>query len=147
MFSFMFATGIENSCPTIKGGKVRVDELEKCGFYKHWKTDFDLIEELGIRFLRFGPSILHTWLGPGKYDWEMADEHFAELRRRDIVPIVDWEVDDKADPKQKWVKIRFQGRDAFVPEEQIRSPIEQAACFVKSANGWRMTAFAPAGGE
>ena len=44
---------------------------------------------MGIRFLRFGPSIIHTWLGPGKYDWSLADEHFAELRRRDIVPIVD----------------------------------------------------------
>jgi len=65
----------------------------------------------------------------------------------DIVPVVDWEIDDKADARQKWVKIRFQGRDGYVPEEQVRSPIEQAACFVKTPGGWRMTAFAPAGGE
>ena len=66
----------------------------------------------------------------------------------DIVPVADWEVDDKArDAKQKWVKIRYRNRDGYIPEEQIRSPIEQAACFVKSAGGWRMTAFAPAGGE
>jgi hypothetical protein len=66
----------------------------------------------------------------------------------DIVPVSDWEIDDKAkDVKQKWVKIRYRNRDAFIPEEQIRSPIEQAACFVKGGNGWRMTAFAPAGGE
>ena len=66
----------------------------------------------------------------------------------DIVPVVDWEVDDKApDAKQKWVKIRYRNRDGYIPEEQIRSPIEQAACFVKTASGWRMTAFAPAGGE
>lgn len=65
----------------------------------------------------------------------------------DIVPVTDWEVDDKADAKQKWVRIRFLDRDGFVPEEQIRSPVEQAACFVKGGNGWRMTAFAPAGGE
>ncbi|HYC44206.1 MAG TPA: hypothetical protein VED01_01860 [Burkholderiales bacterium] len=65
----------------------------------------------------------------------------------DIVGVVDWEVDDKSDPKQKWVRIRLQGRDGFVPEEQVRSPIEQAACFVKTGSGWRMTAFAPAGGE
>jgi hypothetical protein len=65
-----------------------------------------------------------------------------------VVPIADWEVDDKAPgARQKWVKIRYRNRDGYVPEEQIRSPIEQAACFVKSANGWRMTAFAPAGGE
>ena len=66
----------------------------------------------------------------------------------DIVPVIDWEVDDKAaDVKQKWVKIGYARREGYIPEEQIRSPIEQAACFAKNANGWRMTAFAPAGGE
>jgi hypothetical protein len=64
----------------------------------------------------------------------------------DIVAINDWEVDDKADPRQKWVRIRHRNRDGFLLEEHVRSPIEQAACFVKSGNGWRMTAFAPAGG-
>ena len=65
----------------------------------------------------------------------------------DIVNVIDWEVDDKANPNQKWVRIRYRTRDGYIPEEQIRSPIEQAACFVKSGNGWRMTGFAPAGGE
>ncbi|MBC6609413.1 glycoside hydrolase family 1 protein [Hymenobacter sp. BT507] len=86
---FLFATGIENSNPTIQNGKERVDELEKCGHYKHWRTDFDLVQELGISFLRYGPPIHTTFLGPGKYDWSFADETFGELRRRDIVPIVD----------------------------------------------------------
>jgi hypothetical protein len=66
----------------------------------------------------------------------------------DIVPVIDWEVADKAaDMKQTWVRIRMRTRDGYVPEEQIRSPIEQAACFVRTPAGWRMTAFAPAGGE
>lgn len=66
----------------------------------------------------------------------------------DIVYVSDWEIDDKAaGAKQKWVKIRYGNRDGYVPEEQVRSPIEHAACFVKSGNGWRMTGFAPAGGE
>jgi hypothetical protein len=65
----------------------------------------------------------------------------------DIVEVSDWEVDDKSDPKQKWVHIRFRQRDGYVPEEQMRSPIEHAACFVKGTNGWRMIALAPAGGE
>lgn len=65
----------------------------------------------------------------------------------DVVSVADWEVDDKADARQKWVKIRYSNRDAYVLEEHVRSPIEQAACFVKSGNGWRMTGFAPAGGE
>jgi beta-glucosidase/6-phospho-beta-glucosidase/beta-galactosidase len=85
----MFSTGVENSIPTIKNGSVRVDQMEVCGHYKHWMTDFDLIEEMGIRFLRYGPPLHTTLLGAGKYDWSFADEVFGELLRRDIVPIVD----------------------------------------------------------
>ncbi len=88
MLSFLFATGIENSNPTVAGGR-RVDELEKCGFYTHWRTDFALVEEMGLRFLRYGPPMHTTWLGDGRYDWGFADETFADLERRDITPIVD----------------------------------------------------------
>ncbi len=86
---FMFATGIENSIPTIQGGRKRVDEMEKCGFYEHWRSDFALVEELGIRFLRYGPPLHRVWLAPERYDWEFADETLSELKRRNIVPIVD----------------------------------------------------------
>jgi beta-glucosidase len=85
----MFATGVENSVPTIDGGRVRVDEMASCGHYKHWKRDFELVEEMGIGYLRYGPPIHTTWLGVGKYDWEFADLTFAELKRRNLVPIVD----------------------------------------------------------
>ena len=30
-----------------------------------------------------------TFIGPGRYDWSFADETFAELQRRNIIPIVD----------------------------------------------------------
>lgn len=86
---FMFATGIENSYPTIDGGRERVDEMEKCGHYDHWQRDFDCVQELGIRFLRYGPPIHHTWLGEGRYDWFFADATFGALKQRQIVPIVD----------------------------------------------------------
>src|SRR5260370_11737575 len=33
-----FATGIENSNPTIENGRVRIDEMESCGHYKLWST-------------------------------------------------------------------------------------------------------------
>jgi beta-glucosidase/6-phospho-beta-glucosidase/beta-galactosidase len=89
MLTFMFATGIENSVPTINNRRTRIDELEKCGFYKHWRTDFDLVQDQGIRYLRYGPPIHTTWLGEDRYDWAFADETFADLKRRDIVPIVD----------------------------------------------------------
>jgi beta-glucosidase/6-phospho-beta-glucosidase/beta-galactosidase len=85
----MFATGIENSIPTIKNGRVRVDQMDVCGHYARWREDFDLLEDMGIHFLRYGPPIYRTFLGPGKYDWEFSDLTFAELRRRDITPIVD----------------------------------------------------------
>ena len=73
---FMFATGIENSYPTIKNGAVRVDEMEKCGHYERWQEDFDLVHELGIGYLRYGPPIHRTWLG--------ARALRLELRRRDL---------------------------------------------------------------
>lgn len=85
----MFATGIENSIPTINGGRTRVDQMESCGHYRHWRTDFDCVEEIGIRFLRYGPPLHTTWRAPGLHDWAFADETLADLARRQIVPIVD----------------------------------------------------------
>jgi beta-glucosidase len=88
--AFMFATGIENSIPTIDNGRTRVDEMEKCGFYKHWKTDLDLIcHDLDIRFFRYGPALYRTFLGQGRYDWEFADLTFGHIKELDLVPIVD----------------------------------------------------------
>ncbi|MDQ6765240.1 MAG: family 1 glycosylhydrolase [Verrucomicrobiota bacterium] len=87
--SFLFATGIENSAPTIENGRTRVDEMEKCSHYEKWRADFDCVEQLGIRFLRYGPPLHRTFLGAGKYDWSFADETFPELRARGIMPIVD----------------------------------------------------------
>ncbi len=85
----MFATGIENSIPTVDSGRVRVDQMESCGHYRHWRTDFDCVEDLGIRFLRYGPPLHTTLIGPGRYDWEFADLTFGEIYRRDLAPIVD----------------------------------------------------------
>src|SRR5215211_95428 len=86
---FMFATGIENSYPTIKSGSVRVDELEKGGHYKQWETDFALLQDLDIRFLRYGPPVHRTWLAHNRYDWDFADQTFGRLKSLDIAPIVD----------------------------------------------------------
>jgi beta-glucosidase len=85
----MFATGIENSIPKIRNGTLRVDQMESCGHYLHWRKDFDLVEEMGIHFLRYGPPLHTTLVAADRFDWEFADLTFAELRRRDIVPIVD----------------------------------------------------------
>jgi beta-glucosidase/6-phospho-beta-glucosidase/beta-galactosidase len=88
----MFATGIENSYPTIElpdGRTKRVDEMEKCGHYEHWLDDFELVRELGISFLRYGPPYHKTHLGAERYDWEFADITFGKLRNMRITPIVD----------------------------------------------------------
>ena len=90
--SFVFATGIEASCPKVllpDGRTVRVDEYEKTGHYDRWRDDFALVKELGLDVLRYGPPYHRTHLGPGRYDWAMADETFAELRRLRITPLVD----------------------------------------------------------
>jgi beta-glucosidase/6-phospho-beta-glucosidase/beta-galactosidase len=87
--TFMFATGIENSIPTINNGHTRIDQMEKCGHYKHWRTDFDLLADLGIQVLRYGPPLHTSFLGPERYDWSFADMTFGEIQRRNIIPIVD----------------------------------------------------------
>jgi len=89
---FMFATGIENSYPLIagkNGADKRVDEMETTLHYRHWRTDFDLVRELGISYLRYGPPYYRTHAGPGRYDWDFADETFARLRELQIRPIAD----------------------------------------------------------
>jgi beta-glucosidase len=85
----MFATGIENSIPTIKNGTVRVDQMVASDHYNRWKDDFDCVQQVGINFLRYGPPLHKCWLAPGRYDWEFADITLADLKRRDITPIID----------------------------------------------------------
>ena len=86
---FMFATGIENSVPVINNGRKRVDELEKCCHYTYWQKDFDLVKEMGIQFLRYGPPIYKVYTSHGKYDWSFTDTTFEYLKKQQILPIVD----------------------------------------------------------
>ena len=79
---FIFATGIENSYPTIRlqdGSPFRVDEMRKAGHYKQWKDDFRL-KEMGIEFLRYRPPYFSTHLGPEQCNWSFTDETFAQLQ-------------------------------------------------------------------
>ena len=72
----MFATGIENSYPTIvlpNGSSKRVDEMETTNHYERWKDDFELVKSMEIKHLRFGPPYYKTHLGPGRYDWDFSD--------------------------------------------------------------------------
>ena len=58
----------------------------------------------------------------------------------DLVKVLDWEVaDDDKENKQLWVRIETGAGAGYVPEEQIRSPLEHRACFAKKGASWRMT--------
>lgn len=142
----MFATGIENSIPTINGGRTRVDQMDSCGHYRQWRTDFDCVEELGIRFLRYGPPLHTTYRAPGRYDWAFADETLEDLRQRDIVPIVDlchfgvpdW-IGNFQNPDFPELFARYAGAFAErYPWVQLYTPInEMFICAVFSAMyGW-----------
>jgi beta-glucosidase/6-phospho-beta-glucosidase/beta-galactosidase len=88
----MFATGIENSYPTIAGAdgrRVRVDEMERTGHYARWREDFGLVRDLGLEYLRYGPPYYRVHAAAGRYDWSLVDEPMAELRRLGITPIAD----------------------------------------------------------
>ena len=90
--SFLFCTGKENKYTTIAGtdGKnMRHDEMERTGHYRRWREDFQLVRELGLRYLRYGPPYYRMHAGPGHYDWSFADETFHALKELDIVPIAD----------------------------------------------------------
>ena len=87
--SFMFATGIECSNPTIDHGRIRRDQLAETGHYDHWREDLGLVRELGLQVLRYGLPIHKVWLGEGRYDWSFADAALGEMRRLGITPILD----------------------------------------------------------
>src|SRR5688500_7408006 len=74
---FMFATGIENSYPTIvlpDGTTKRVDEMEKTCHYKHWEADFLLLKEVGIDFLRYGPPYFRVHTAPRSEERRVGKE-------------------------------------------------------------------------
>ena len=86
--SFLFATGIENSYPTIRSG-VRIDQMEKCGHYARWEEDFALVRELGLDALRYGPPYYRTHVAPDRFDWGLADGPMERLKELGIEVIAD----------------------------------------------------------
>ena len=85
---FLFATGIENSYPTLASGS-RIDQMEKCGHYARWEEDFDLVRELGLNALRYGPPYYRTHAAPDRYEWDSADAPMERLRELGIEVIAD----------------------------------------------------------
>lgn len=77
-----------------------------------------------------------------------ADSATLATLSYNLVEVADWEVNDSSPAiRQKWVKVRLPAGEGYLPEEQIRSPIEHAACFVRAEGGWRLTGFGPGSGK
>lgn len=87
--NFMFATGIECSYPTINKGKTRRDLMEECGHYENWKKDLQLVKDLGLNVLRYGLPYHLVHKSKDRYDWTFADEVMAEIKRLELIPILD----------------------------------------------------------
>ena len=85
---FFFATGIENSYPTLSEGQ-RIDQMDKCGHYANWERDFQLVKQLGLHALRYGPPYYRTHVAPDRYDWDVCDEPMTRLRELGIETIAD----------------------------------------------------------
>jgi beta-glucosidase/6-phospho-beta-glucosidase/beta-galactosidase len=85
---FFFATGIENSYPTLPGG-ARIDQMDKCGHYARWEEDFHLVREMGLGMLRYGPAYYRTHVAPDRFDWSSADEPMHRLRELGIEVMAD----------------------------------------------------------
>ena len=89
MAKFMFATGVECSYPTINGGRWRIDQLAETKHYENWRRDLELVRELGLSHLRYGPPLHLIFQAPGKYDWTFMDQVCEAMRQLHIVPIMD----------------------------------------------------------
>jgi beta-glucosidase/6-phospho-beta-glucosidase/beta-galactosidase len=87
--SFIFATGIECSYPTIEQGRWRRDEMEATRHYQRWQEDFELALDIGITHVRYGPPLHLVFRRPGSYDWDLVDEAMAYLHDHGPEPIVD----------------------------------------------------------
>ena len=85
---FLFATGVENSCPLLPDG-TRHDQLDQCGHYDRWRDDFGLAQSLGVDAIRYGPAWYRTNPAPGRFDWSSVDDQMAWLREIGLVPIAD----------------------------------------------------------
>lgn len=86
--ALQFATGVENSAPLLPGGH-RVDELEKCGHYEHWREDFGQAREMGIGAIRYGPPLHRVLPSPAGYDWSGVDDQMAWLQENGMEVFAD----------------------------------------------------------
>ena len=89
MGEFMFATGIECSYPTIENGRWRRDQLAETEHYRYWRRDFELVREIGLKYLRYGLPLHLAYRGEDHFDWSFADDVMPAMQQLEITPIID----------------------------------------------------------
>ena len=85
---FLFATSIENSYPTLADGQ-RIDQMDRCGHYARWEQDLELLREIGVRAVRYGPAYYRTHRAPHQFDWDSCDGPLERLRQLRVEVIAD----------------------------------------------------------
>ena len=88
-FAFIFATGVEGSYPTIENGRWRRDLMQSTGHYRRWPDDLELVVELGVTHLRYGPPLHLAYPARGRFDWSVVDGPMEAMQRLRLEPIAD----------------------------------------------------------
>jgi len=89
--AFLWATGIEDTFitdPWPQTGRT-LDEYELTEHYERWRTDLDLMVQLGVRTARYGIPWHKINPARGLWDWSWVDQTLEYLLQLGIDPIVD----------------------------------------------------------
>ena len=88
---FLWATGIEDTfIPQARPGLRSLDEYELTQHYQLWKRDFDLVAEIGVKYLRWGIPWYRVQPAPNEWDWAWTDRALDYLiNSKGITPILD----------------------------------------------------------
>jgi beta-glucosidase len=89
--AFLWATGIEDTfIPHTRPGLRALDEYELTQHYGQWRSDFDLVEETGVKYLRWGIPWYRVQPSPDRWNWSWVDEALDYLVNvKGITPILD----------------------------------------------------------
>jgi beta-glucosidase/6-phospho-beta-glucosidase/beta-galactosidase len=89
--AFWWATGIEDTfitAPHPATGRT-LDEYELTDHYRRWRSDLDLMAELGVPAARYGVPWHRIQPAPDRWDWRQADEPLERMLELGIEPQVD----------------------------------------------------------
>ena len=89
--AFFWAAGIEDTfitAPWPKTGRT-LDEYELTQHYENWRSDLNLLREIGVSKARYGIPWHRINPAPNKWEWKWADEPLDYLLELGIEPIVD----------------------------------------------------------